>query len=197
MGRGTNMSRGMPCGRQARLGSLTWVSASLDCAHQAILHSKTLSRMQVRVAPEIESGWWFILIATAEAASPPRVRQIRLGKLSQHACGKFLATGKRDLLKTHHSPAVLRATAERRDLIPWFDCISFPVGPGKHSQAAKLCGPLFDFTLVVFHVEMDVGMRIRPLELRDGSFHGDHLRHVILRRRMVRIGQARYHKQTS
>src|SRR5579863_2739140 len=167
MGRGTNIRRGIPCGKQARFGSFTLVSAVLNFA--------AAQGVKGGVAPfGNRAGWKRSIIQTpvrsgvsavvavfaacvksagatdrkARAATSRNFKTFvkrRLlhgsGDASPDLRGQFLSTGKDDLIEAHLIFSAFGAISVDRDFVARLDRISLPIDAGKHAQAGHFRVP--------------------------------------------------------
>jgi len=60
-----------------------------------------------------------------------------------------------------------------------------PAQPDEITRIIQFDGPVYDVTLVVFHVKKNLAMRIGPDESSNGSLQGDPLRKIVPLRAVV------------
>jgi hypothetical protein len=60
-----------------------------------------------------------------------------------------------------------------RDLIPGFQRVPRPATPDEPAWTGRLATPMCNVALVVFHIEIDLNMRIGERKFRHGRFQGD------------------------
>src|SRR5262245_28826202 len=78
-----------------------------------------------------------------------------------------------------------REESADRDFSAGRDVLSRPTGPQQRVRGAHLEPPRHNFAAGFLHVDMEPGVRIRPLQLRDRSGHLDRLGLIELRREGV------------
>src|SRR6266849_6656230 len=75
------------------------------------------------------------------------------------------------------------------DLVPGLEGLLGPPGPGQSvGSTARFDRPFLDVTLIVFHVGVNHGVRIDPLETRHSALDGDQVLQVEHGGTVVRIG---------
>src|SRR5258708_30494070 len=102
------------------------------------------------------------------------------------AVGQDAAVRRRDLRQQRARLTALERVDDRRHLVAELQILELPPRLLKDARAAELEGPVFDGVAVTGHVELDVRVRIGPLEGGDGADVRHLLRRVDHRDRVMK-----------